>query len=623
MSRNRAYSNVLTLILGLTAIVLFPLIQDKRDGVSCSHKSFSIKADCESGVAVGDQGLTTFSFELSSVGALDSHAAVYYKDISGSRVSIISLDIQSVLDNRLNAVVTIGHRLSLTPYQIYFNYEINKPATLFVSIEDSKWIHTKLNGNLIQSQRWNAPIFLKYNPRETIVTANNEEYFSDIVLTTRTYTTHTNFGYLLIFVSLLLIILFRLSTISQPTLMSTAGNWGQPEIKNMTILSLSITFSSVSLFKLLDLSYQKYFDMNGATFAEAARYSDWYQVFDLAHSSQPYLLGNSNYPPAFLALLKVLPYSLCVPIMILTIVGFIGLTAGLLTRTFHKNHAVNLFLSTGLVLFSYPVIFATDRGSTEFLLGLLLVGFIINCRAGRMKWAAILLGIAIGLKIYPLLLVPVFLLTAKRLNLIFISIGTAALCSIIGSQILTQSPIRGIGDFLNAASKSNIGEQFHNNQNLAARATSIYSWAYNLKVFRVLISKGDEIPTVSGWIITILIAVLMVYFIVKLFLRQHDIPSAIFSGVALILLVTPLSNDYRLLLLIPAAVNWYSTSTYRLNSRRMWVFVGVCLASRPILYISESAMTLGGLLTAPLLLLIFVKVLQTEKEEQSLVKEIR
>ena len=623
MARKNIYFNVWTLILGLTTILLFPLIQDKRDGVSCSHKSFSIDAVCESGAAVGDQGVATFSFELSSAGAANSSAAVYYKDLSGSKVSIISLDVQSVLNNKVNGVVTIGNRLSLNPYQVYFSYEIEKPATLFVSIEDSKWIRTKLNGDLIQSQRWNAPIFLKYNPRETILSANNEEYFRDIVLTARTHTTHTNFAYLLIYLLLLLITLFRLSTTWEQLPIPTVSTWGQPEIRKMMLLSLLITFSSMSLFKFLNLSYQKYFDMNGATFVEAARYSDWFQVFDLAHYSQPYLLGNSNYPPAFLALLKVFPYSFCVPIMILTIVGFIGLTAGSLTNTFHQIPAVNLFLSAGLVLFSYPIIFAIDRGSTEFLLGLIIVGFIISCRTERMEWAAVFLGIAIGLKVFPLLLVPVFLLSAKRLKLILVSIGTAALCSIIGSQILTDSPIRGIIDFLNVGSRSNIGEQFRNNQNLAARATSIYSWAYNLKVFRVLVSKGDEIPTISGKIIMFLTLVLMVFFIVKLFLRQCDYPSAILSGIVLILLGTPLSNDYRMLLLIPAVANWYTSSTSRLNSNRMWVCLGICLASRPIFYISESGMTVGGLLTAPLLLFVFVKVLQTENQEHSLVKEIR
>ena len=274
MVRNSVYSNVLTLILGLTAVLFFPLIQDKRDGLSCSHKLFSISAVCESGVAVGEESLNTFSFELSSAGAANSSAAVYYKDLSGSKVPIISLNILSVLDNKVNGVFTIGHQSSLTPYQVYFSYEINKPATLFVSIEDSKWIHTRVNEDLIQSQRWNAPIFLKYDPRETIITANNEEYFRDIVLTTRTYTTQTIFGYLLIFLLLLLIVLFRLSTISQGFLKPTVSKWGQLEIRKMTILSLLVTFSSVSLFKLLDLSYQKYFDMNGVTFVEAARYSD-------------------------------------------------------------------------------------------------------------------------------------------------------------------------------------------------------------------------------------------------------------------------------------------------------------------------------------------------------------
>jgi hypothetical protein len=301
--------------------------------------------------------------------------------------------------------------------------------------------------------------------------------------------------------------------------------------------------------------------------------------------------------------------------MILVMAASIGLTANLCSKMFHRNPIVNLSLASGLILFSYPVIFAIDRGSTEFLLSLVLVGFTISLRLERLEIAALLLGLAIALKVYPILLLPIFLLSSKRVKLTLISFVTAAISSVIGSQVITNSPFKGIIDFLKVSSESSIGTQFHNNQNLAARATSIYSWAYNLKVFRVPVSSGDAIPESSVAIIMIMAMVMAIYFVYKMFQRKSSYSSALLAGVVMVLLVTPLSNDYRLILLIPAIVNWYSDSTFRANGHKVWIPLGLILASRPIYYVKESAMTLGSLLTAPLLIIVFVCVLQNKRTE--------
>jgi hypothetical protein len=73
-------------------------------------------------------------------------------------------------------------------------------------------------------------------------------------------------------------------------------------------------------------------------------------------------------------------------------------------------------------------------------------------------------------------------------------------------------------------------------------------------------------------------------------------------------MLVPLSYDYRLLWLLPVFAIWLASEA---NSKFRWHLVvafGVLFAARPIYFVTER-MTIGSMMTFPLLLTIMVAIL--------------
>lgn len=83
-----------------------------------------------------------------------------------------------------------------------------------------------------------------------------------------------------------------------------------------------------------------------------------------------------------------------------------------------------------LLLFSFPLVFLLQRANIELLLWLLTALALIAYRRGAAPLAAILIGLAAAIKLYPILLLGLFLTHRHHRRAFFLGLATAALALI-------------------------------------------------------------------------------------------------------------------------------------------------------------------------------------------------
>jgi len=169
--------------------------------------------------------------------------------------------------------------------------------------------------------------------------------------------------------------------------------------------------------------------------------------------------------PAFSAVIYDLLYHLgphAQAIFLSTELAMSGLAAFLFFKTIHRNGlrrfpAAILVLTT--LLFSYPLLFIFEAGSVEFLTCALTAAGLLFVLKRNDSSAAALWGAAAALKIYPILLLGVFLSRAKARTL---AVGISAFAVIsmvsmwfIGPTIPTAfaGSISGVGGFVSTYSE--------------------------------------------------------------------------------------------------------------------------------------------------------------------------
>lgn len=157
------------------------------------------------------------------------------------------------------------------------------------------------------------------------------------------------------------------------------------------------------------------------------RFSDFHQILMYSNSSDPYTFAASGYPP--FGNLVLSPFSLIDPNASLML--FLGITlSGLLALLFSAAHVDESsdtpLKRVGLLIFIFPVVFAVERGNLDLLIALLLGMAVLLHERGWRIFPAILVGTAIAIKIYPVLILLYFLHKKHRLRFVAIASVTAA-----------------------------------------------------------------------------------------------------------------------------------------------------------------------------------------------------
>lgn len=140
------------------------------------------------------------------------------------------------------------------------------------------------------------------------------------------------------------------------------------------------------------------------------RFSDFFQIAGYASLGDPYEFTRSGYPPFAHALLAPFP-NIANSVKFIFMVGFSLSTIYLVLASSLRVNFLNFQEAWPVVVISisFPVAFAIDRGNLDlFVLALLAIAVIGMERDSRL-WPEILLGAAIAIKLYPVLLIFYFL----------------------------------------------------------------------------------------------------------------------------------------------------------------------------------------------------------------------
>lgn len=378
--------------------------------------------------------------------------------------------------------------------------------------------------------------------------------------------------------------------------------------------AISTCLTACSLFGGLLGAYGRpgYFARDSVSFARLPRFSDWFQLVELSQLHEPYIVGHSNYPPFGLVLFRTIPSQISALALIATIGGVLGslswiIERGIPIRSHLFRRTVALILSVG----QYSFLFAVDRGSSELLLFILAAFVCVSIIRKNLITAAVLIGLMGGAKVFPILLCLGFIGLEKYRRYISISVIVAICANGFGSLILSRSVFTAIRQFAGAGN-GGVFQVIDENQSLAARGTSIYTWIYTLKAYLSGFVGGPAVSSLAKYV-SIVLMLILVLAVAKWFNRSNpNIGSRVFVLTLLLLLCVPLSNDYRLLVILPTF--FLAVELGLASSNFLTAVIGVAICAKNVHFLGDTGITVGGLLTMPLLLTALISILVRDRQ---------
>ena len=119
---------------------------------------------------------------------------------------------------------------------------------------------------------------------------------------------------------------------------------------------------------------------------------------------------------------------MCLTGIAFTVWGAYTLNRSLQGRGLCRASAIGL--TTSAVLFSWPLIFVLQRGNIELILWLPLAAAVYAFARRRWMLAAVLIGITASFKLYPIILLALFL-RQRRFGPVFVGVGAAVLMTLV------------------------------------------------------------------------------------------------------------------------------------------------------------------------------------------------
>ena len=173
----------------------------------------------------------------------------------------------------------------------------------------------------------------------------------------------------------------------------------------------------------------KGFPLNTFLFKPEVHMTDLTMFFPLLERNVPYA-ERAVYPPLNFVLMEPFSWIGNTPATVLwVIVGAGGLAAFLAVEFDFLHIADRLAISIGLVVFSYPFLFAFDRGNVEIFVTLALAAGVYCLQRRNFGFSGALFGAAGALKVYPIIFLALLLIRRKWI---------ASLTGLVAAALLTQ-----------------------------------------------------------------------------------------------------------------------------------------------------------------------------------------
>lgn len=353
------------------------------------------------------------------------------------------------------------------------------------------------------------------------------------------------------------------------------------------------------------------------------RFNDLVNSWQQARSPNPYFdrstAARATYFPLAYALLaltgNLAPKTLIVAYLLLTYVA-VGLVVAGWLRAKHalwrgdpRWPAVIAF-SFIVAFLSYPLLFAVDRGNIDPLLMALIVGSLMLLDRDRPLAGAVVLALAVALKGYPLI---VFALWLRRGRVVAAVAG--------GAFVLAFVVLPGLafdGGIHRTLEGLQLGLSTFKEGYIVGGSSAHFSADW-INAIRLLAGQAGLSPRMAVVVTayqvaaTLLAAVLTLHAI----LVARPGARALLAVIVVMLTFPNVTNDYKLVLLLPVALAWVGEpSAGAWRDRLFAVAVGLLLIPKQYAFFSHSDASLSCAVS-PLLVTSLVAVLWPTSDERA------
>jgi glycosyl transferase family 87 len=506
-------------------------------------------------------------------------------------------------------VATVGGTPGLVdPTAIVLTTQVPVGRWMTISgvVDRNQSLRYRIDGGVVQSFTWNLPLW-NATPKMLRVSSPDGILIRNVSMNVTTYGSPTSIAHvvlirlgqtmaILAIVGGTILILRRFVS----TLIPVSVTVRQPLVR--------VAFGTMGVGIFINIlvdwgHFQKaqipYFERNTWLYAQYPRFNDFFQVYEIFRSMNPYGVQNGSYPPLGYWLVSPVAWLSEYAALFVLLAAVIGFLVWWFARSFSSvGRLWERVIVTIVAMLSLPTTFAIDRGNVDLILFIMLVIGIAALERNYGVLSASVLGLMAATKVIPVLFLFVFL-RGRRLRLLVLGLGVAVLATLLAFLSFHGSLGSNISGFRTA--ESALQNQLNTANQSTAYNASIYGWIQSIGYAIGGESGAQAVRNAIASVVTPL--QIVEGLILAWYLRWKE--ESLWRGVALItlsiILFTGISNYYIMLLLfVPLAL---FVKQAEVNCLRLTIagLFGIALAPRAYFYLGNF-IDVSVLSTAPILL---------------------
>jgi hypothetical protein len=516
------------------------------------------------------------------------------------------------LDEKNRLWVWVPFKDGLSRWQAYSPTLRPGKFAFHLNVKDGSEVQAELNGKSMGVMRWNETLLV---PGALVAPAygSGEFAYEQVIsadLSVRSELNGPFLGYkhslrnLFNFFTLILIITgislviasgkFRSETLIsldafkeisfKPLFLTLIGTW------SIFALEFLINFQPT-------LGSGNYLPSRNSPFAQSApRFSDFYQLLFYSTNSDPYSFAGSNYPPFAHMILSPLSLVNSTSAHNIYVGLVIGGMIGFLIRTLKWIPDSARLVTIAIILFSYPILFALDRGNIDLVC---LLGLLIYARLmfdGKWLSAGLILGTLAAIKVYPLLFAFPFIRERYGVRSFLLASTSFLILTIVAANHYGLAGVEEIFGLITDSSSRVL-----NPDQIAAWSTSISGFLYATEVVfgNIHIFAIDDVVQSKFFTYSVLIGIATCALFAAL--ARIEIWKKALVVSAAILLLPVISFEYRVgILLVPLLIFTLSSGSSlqfkNLKTRHM-ILVGLLVGPTSWYYFRGTAVSTSSFIT--------------------------
>lgn len=335
------------------------------------------------------------------------------------------------------------------------------------------------------------------------------------------------------------------------------------------------------------------------------RFHDFTVAFDSSKNLNPYSNKFSVYFPFTYVLIFLFTVFNWVLAYIILFGGFLVFLITALWRHLQSTEVVDRILAVfTLVIISYPVLFAFERGNFELIVFIFLGCFVFLYQNNRDNLAVILLACAIAMKVYPAVFAILFVIDRKWTQLI-----QTACCAALFTALSAALLEGGISSSIYGVQRALLffEANFINSVHGLQHNSSIY-----VPIYLSFIESGTSRYIAKYYPLLAVIIFLCAFLYLKLTVNAFWKKIAILSF--LIILLPQVSYDYKLIYVYLPLILFLGEIKQSKYDALYAVIFGLLLIPKDYYYFNYF-ISINGLINA-CLMLIFIVVLTFDKDRK-------